>query len=397
MPYYEAERSGKGYRLKRFFHDISWVQILAGALAAVTAFLLSSRIGIAGSVIGVAVGSIVSAFASQLYQNVLDESSKKLHDTVGSSDDGSDGSGGDGSGAAGGSDGNGTAADDQETRTIVGLAGAINAAEADAAAIAGDKAGSAAKPDASTIETGVQTELVNGLSASQQPKDATSVMDPAVTKDASTDSTSILTQGNGGQPLAATPSGKGTAKGTPATSPRVVGSGNAVHPKVGQHAKPQRRKVSRNVIIVSIVSALITVGITAGIIYALTGGQGTDKVLRPSESTSTVQTTPSDESTSSGSGSGNEGDQDQGNGTSTQNPSSSSTSTSTSTSTPSSSSSSSSSSSDPTASPSTSTATPTQSPTTTSPSSSSTSSSSNSEASSKSSSTPSDGSNVAAE
>ncbi|MFT9397541.1 MAG: hypothetical protein ABF545_05685 [Bifidobacterium psychraerophilum] len=381
--------------MKRFFHDISWVQILAGALAAVTAFLLSSRIGIAGSVIGVAVGSIVSAFASQLYQNVLDESSKKLHDTVGSSDDGSDGA--DGSGAAGGSDGNGTAADDQETRTIVGLAGAINAAEADAAAIAGDKAGSAAKPDASTIETGVQTELVNGLSSSQKPKDVTSVMDPAVTKDASTDSTSILTQGNGGQPLAAAPSGKGTAKGTPATSPRVVGSGNAVHPKVGQHAKPQRRKVSRNVIIVSIVSALITVGITAGIIYALTGGQGTDKVLRPSESTSTVQTTPSDESTSSGSGSGNEDNQDQGNGTSTQNPSSSSTSTSISTSTPSSSSSSSSSSSDPTASPSTSTATPTQSPTTTSPSSSSTSSSSNSEASSKSSSTPSDGSNVAAE
>ncbi|EPI47011.1 hypothetical protein HMPREF1582_00828 [Gardnerella vaginalis JCP8151A] len=64
--------------VKNFFKGISFTQVLAGSLAAVTAFLLSSKIGIAGSVIGVAIGSIVSAVASQLYQNVIHASSKKI-------------------------------------------------------------------------------------------------------------------------------------------------------------------------------------------------------------------------------------------------------------------------------------------------------------------------------
>ena len=64
--------------MKNFFKGISFTQVLAGSLAAVTAFLLSSKIGIAGSVIGVAIGSIVSAVASQLYQNVIHASSKKI-------------------------------------------------------------------------------------------------------------------------------------------------------------------------------------------------------------------------------------------------------------------------------------------------------------------------------
>ena len=68
--------------MKNFFKGISFSQLLAGALAAVTSFLLSSKIGIAGSVIGVAVASIVSTAASQLYQNVIDASSKKLQDAA---------------------------------------------------------------------------------------------------------------------------------------------------------------------------------------------------------------------------------------------------------------------------------------------------------------------------
>lgn len=64
--------------MKNFFKGISFTQVLAGSLAAVTSFLLASKIGIAGSVIGVAIGSIVSAVASQLYQNVIHASSKKL-------------------------------------------------------------------------------------------------------------------------------------------------------------------------------------------------------------------------------------------------------------------------------------------------------------------------------
>lgn len=64
--------------MKNFFKGISFTQVLAGSLAAVTSFLLSSKIGIAGSVIGVAIGSIVSAVASQIYQNVIRASKEKI-------------------------------------------------------------------------------------------------------------------------------------------------------------------------------------------------------------------------------------------------------------------------------------------------------------------------------
>ena len=77
--------------MKNFFKGISLSSIAAGALAAVTSFLLSAKIGIAGSVIGVAIGSIVSAVSSQIYQNVLHESGRKLQDVAGTTGDGDDG------------------------------------------------------------------------------------------------------------------------------------------------------------------------------------------------------------------------------------------------------------------------------------------------------------------
>ncbi|RDB63848.1 hypothetical protein C1878_03360 [Gordonibacter sp. 28C] len=70
---------GKG-KLGRLFDDLSMAQVVAGALAAVTSMLLASRIGIAGSVIGVAVGSVVSAVASQLYKKFLTASAEKLRE-----------------------------------------------------------------------------------------------------------------------------------------------------------------------------------------------------------------------------------------------------------------------------------------------------------------------------
>lgn len=62
------------------FDDLSATQVIAGALAAVTSMLLASQIGIAGSVIGVAVGSVVSAVASQLYKKFLAASAEKIKD-----------------------------------------------------------------------------------------------------------------------------------------------------------------------------------------------------------------------------------------------------------------------------------------------------------------------------
>ena len=61
--------------IKGLFEGLSVSQVTAGALAAVTSMLLSAQIGIAGSVIGVAVGSVVS---SQLYKKFLAGSAEKL-------------------------------------------------------------------------------------------------------------------------------------------------------------------------------------------------------------------------------------------------------------------------------------------------------------------------------
>lgn len=68
--------------MKNFFKGISFSSICAGALAAVTSFLLSAKIGIAGSVIGVAAGSVVSAVATQVYKNVLKASGEKIQQAV---------------------------------------------------------------------------------------------------------------------------------------------------------------------------------------------------------------------------------------------------------------------------------------------------------------------------
>lgn len=63
---------------KGLLDGISVAQIIAAAGAAVTSMLLSSKIGIAGSVIGAAVSSVVTVVCSQLYRNALDTSARKL-------------------------------------------------------------------------------------------------------------------------------------------------------------------------------------------------------------------------------------------------------------------------------------------------------------------------------
>lgn len=76
-----AQRASDGTAKKGgLFDDLSMAQVIAGALAAVTSMLLASQIGIYGSVIGVGVGSVVSAVASQLYKKFLQRSADKLRD-----------------------------------------------------------------------------------------------------------------------------------------------------------------------------------------------------------------------------------------------------------------------------------------------------------------------------
>ena len=76
----EAEEAPKRKGLGGLLEGLSVPQVAAGALAAVTSMLLSSKIGIAGSVIGVAVGSVVSTVASQVYKQFLQASADKLRE-----------------------------------------------------------------------------------------------------------------------------------------------------------------------------------------------------------------------------------------------------------------------------------------------------------------------------
>lgn len=65
-------------RPKGVMDGLSVAQVIAGAAAAATSMLLSSKIGIAGSVIGAAVSSAVTIICSQLYRRALDASAEKL-------------------------------------------------------------------------------------------------------------------------------------------------------------------------------------------------------------------------------------------------------------------------------------------------------------------------------
>lgn len=74
--------SNKDEKKPGMLDDLSMSQVMAGALAAVTSTFFASKIGIAGSLIGVAVASVVSTVASQVYKYFLKRSAEKLKDVT---------------------------------------------------------------------------------------------------------------------------------------------------------------------------------------------------------------------------------------------------------------------------------------------------------------------------
>ena len=254
--------------MKNFFKGISVPQLVAGALAAVTSFLLSARIGIAGSVIGVAVGSIVSAVSSQLYQNILKASSEKLQDVKGGDDEQIEGEQTDQTADADGSNGE-TASHPRrissDETTVLSVQGDQSAANARNTQDEGE-----AKPDA--------TRAMPTVGAA----DATTVMQPA------DDATRVISG------VSAAAHGHTGADGHQG---RVIVSGNETGTTAARHlsgsANTERaRKTKRVAIIISVVSALVAVGITAGVIMLVTRGQGTDSVVRDMVGNARVTPTP---------------------------------------------------------------------------------------------------------
>ncbi|MEE8715926.1 MAG: hypothetical protein SOI26_03980 [Coriobacteriales bacterium] len=69
--------------VKRFLKGLTWTQVVSAAAAAMTALLLSTQIGVAGSVLGAAVSSIISTFATTIYKNTLNEGAKAVKKKAG--------------------------------------------------------------------------------------------------------------------------------------------------------------------------------------------------------------------------------------------------------------------------------------------------------------------------
>ena len=57
---------------RHLFSDVSWFQVVASALAAVTAAWIASRLGVAGTLVGAALGSFVVTLSSAFYSRTLD-------------------------------------------------------------------------------------------------------------------------------------------------------------------------------------------------------------------------------------------------------------------------------------------------------------------------------------
>ena len=252
------ESAVKGFR--KFFRGVSWVQALAGGLAAVTSFLLSARIGLAGSVIGVAIAAIVSTLASQLYTNMLGTSADKIKRTIinSSSTD---------------SDDTSDHASDQTAKHPFDHS--PGKTKADSNEPADRKTGGMAEPDH-------ETEVIESPGS------------PGET---------------GEQQVARSSSRRivGTS-GLTSRRPRVIGS--ARFPAGGRAGDAGTRTATvvgdarhrRMLIIISVVSALAAVAITAGVISWVTGGKGTDSIVRDAVSPSQVERTPSPVPTDNGTG-----------------------------------------------------------------------------------------------
>lgn len=204
--------------MKNFFKGISFSSISAGALAAVTSFLLSAKIGIAGSVIGVAAGSIVSAVSTQVYKNVLKASGEKLQSAVPFVSNDKDERG------------------DGDETTVLDPSEQLTEDEGERTEVM------PASDDASP--TGMPAAPGRVISSAQVDGDETSVL-----------------PGQG----AFRP--KGSSQGQIQHASRRRSLNAWLHSK---HAP----------IVIAFVSALVGVGVSAGLILAFTGGHGTDTVVR---------------------------------------------------------------------------------------------------------------------
>ena len=234
--------------IKGLFEGLSVSQVTAGALAAVTSMLLSAQIGIAGSVIGVAVGSVVSTVSSQLYKKFLAGSAEKLR---------------------------GFASSDNEEENA-----ATNAVAAQSATQSFAHAQTTVMPITRAPFEGAETTTLPSVDT------ATRAFNEAAVPSANSAETSVLSAGQIVGADAHDMRGSQAAQGTQSNTPRINSAtghtGNASHATGVVEIEAQKQKtMQRRVLAVSVASSLAAILLFAGLVLMFTGGEGIGTKVAP--------------------------------------------------------------------------------------------------------------------
>ena len=223
----EPERKG-------IFTGISPVQIAATALAALTSMFFSSIIGFTGSVIGVALGSIVSTVSTQVYKNTIAKSADKVKEKA-----------------------TGVFGPDGKTEVLPG----VGLTESDWA----ETVATARSPYASTLRT-------PGAQSAQEARDAQGTKVLRGMQDAYDAQRTRVLHGESG----AMPSSDTLDSALPHMERSAAQSHSArtAALRATRISRANRAKTERGVVIVAIASGLIAIALSAFIIFAVTEGRG---------------------------------------------------------------------------------------------------------------------------
>lgn len=234
--------------IKGLFEGLSVSQVTAGALAAVTSMLLSAQIGIAGSVIGVAVGSVVSTVSSQLYKKFLAGSAEKLR----------------------------------------GFASSDNAEENAAANVVAAQSATQSFAHAQTTVMPITRAPFEGAETTTLPSvgTATRTFNEAAVPSANSAETSVLSAGQIVGADAHDMRGSQAAQGAQSNTPRINSAaghtGNASHATGVVEIEAQKQKtIQRRVLAVSVASSLAAILLFAGLVLMFTGGEGIGTKVAP--------------------------------------------------------------------------------------------------------------------
>lgn len=234
--------------IKGLFEGLSVSQVTAGALAAVTSMLLSAQIGIAGSVIGVAVGSVVSTVSSQLYKKFLAGSAEKLR---------------------------GFASSDNAEENA-----ATNATAAQSATQSFAHAQTTVMPVTRAPFESAETSTLPSVGT------ATRAFNEAAVPSANSAETSVLSAGQIVGADAHDMRGSQAAQGAQSNTPRINSAaghtGNASHATGVVEIEAQKQKtMQRRVLAVSVASSLAAILLFAGLVLMFTGGEGIGTKVAP--------------------------------------------------------------------------------------------------------------------